>query len=52
MEVWELWVKVCTARLGPGSHTQVLSNPFQDAHEPIRTPSFDGRVRASARKHL
>jgi len=39
MEVWELYVKT-------------MLNPFHTAHNTIVSAVFDGRVRASARKHL
>ncbi|KAG6880059.1 hypothetical protein C0992_006871 [Termitomyces sp. T32_za158] len=39
MEVWELYVKT-------------MMNPFHTAHTLIRSAVFDGRVRASAKKHL
>jgi len=39
MEVWELYVKT-------------MLNPFHTAHSTIVSAVFDGRVRASARKHL
>ncbi|WFD41088.1 TRAPP subunit [Malassezia japonica] len=39
MDVWELWVKV-------------MMNPFQEPNDPIRSPSFDTRLRAAARRHL
>ncbi|WFC95934.1 TRAPP subunit [Malassezia brasiliensis] len=39
MDVWELWVKI-------------TMNPFQDLNDPIRSPAFDARLRAAARKHL
>lgn len=38
-EVWELYVKT-------------MLNPFHTAHTPIRSPVFDARVRASAKKYL
>ncbi|KAI0751389.1 transport protein particle complex subunit [Daedaleopsis nitida] len=38
-DVWELYVKT-------------MLNPFHTAHTPIRSPVFDARVRASAKKHL
>jgi hypothetical protein len=38
-EAWELYVKA-------------TMNPFQTAHTTIRSSVFDGRVRASAKKHL
>ncbi|EPQ59551.1 Sedlin [Gloeophyllum trabeum ATCC 11539] len=38
-EVWELYVKT-------------LLNPFHTMHTPIRSPVFDSRVRASAKKYL
>ena len=31
---------------------QAAMNPFQTAHVPIRSATFDGRVRAAAKKHL
>ncbi|KAF8591507.1 Sedlin [Ramaria rubella] len=39
LDVWELYVKT-------------MMNPFHTAYTPIRSSTFDGRVRASARKHL
>lgn len=38
-DVWELVVKT-------------MMNPFHDANAPIDSPTFDAKVRASARKHL
>ncbi|GAA5893436.1 hypothetical protein JCM8208_000797 [Rhodotorula glutinis] len=38
-EVWETYVKT-------------LLNPFHELNAPIRSPTFDARVRASAKKHL
>ncbi|KAL8293569.1 hypothetical protein RQP46_000270 [Phenoliferia psychrophenolica] len=38
-EVWEVYVKT-------------LLNPFHELNAPIRSPTFDSRVRASAKKHL
>ncbi|KAF5339534.1 hypothetical protein D9611_011468 [Ephemerocybe angulata] len=38
-EVWELYVKT-------------MANPFHSAHTPIRSPVFDHRVRASAKRYL
>lgn len=32
--------------------TQTLLNPFHELNAPIRSPVFDARVRASAKKHL
>ena len=59
-EVWEAYVKV---RLPPPSPVedpkallrpphQTLLNPFHELNAPIRSPTFDSRVRASAKKHL
>ncbi|PKI83640.1 TRAPP subunit [Malassezia vespertilionis] len=39
MDVWELWVKASM-------------NPFRQPNDPITSPSFDQKIRASARKHL
>ncbi|EJD01070.1 transport protein particle complex subunit [Fomitiporia mediterranea MF3/22] len=39
MDVWELYVKT-------------LLNPFHSAYTPIKSAVFDGRVRASAKRHL
>ncbi|KDN37800.1 hypothetical protein RSAG8_09955, partial [Rhizoctonia solani AG-8 WAC10335] len=39
MELWELYVKTAM-------------NPFHTAHTSIKSPIFDARVRASAKKHL
>ncbi|KAJ8086348.1 TRAPP subunit [Marasmius tenuissimus] len=39
VEVWEVYVKT-------------MMNPFQSAQRTIVSPAFDGRVRASAKKHL
>ncbi|CUA73836.1 Trafficking protein particle complex subunit 2 [Rhizoctonia solani] len=39
MELWELYVKT-------------VMNPFHTAHTSIKSPVFDARVRASAKKHL
>ncbi|KZT12964.1 Sedlin [Laetiporus sulphureus 93-53] len=39
IEVWELYVKT-------------MLNPFHTAHTPIRSPVFDAKVRASAKKYL
>ncbi|CAL1702287.1 unnamed protein product [Somion occarium] len=39
VDVWELYVKT-------------MLNPFHTAHTPIRSPVFDARVRASAKKYL
>ncbi|KAF9008684.1 Sedlin [Cyathus striatus] len=39
MDVWELYVKTTL-------------NPFHTAHSAIRSSTFDGRVRASAKKYL
>ncbi|KAM0791486.1 hypothetical protein ACM66B_005939 [Microbotryomycetes sp. NB124-2] len=38
-EVWELYVKT-------------LLNPFHELNTPLKSPAFDTRVRASAKKHL
>ncbi|KAF8528886.1 Sedlin [Hysterangium stoloniferum] len=38
-DVWELYIKT-------------MMNPFHTAYTPIRSPTFDARVRASAKKHL
>ncbi|KAM0752875.1 Sedlin [Meredithblackwellia eburnea MCA 4105] len=38
-EVWEAYVKT-------------LLNPFYELNSPIRSPTFDARIRASAKKHL
>lgn len=29
-----------------------MMNPFQEPNDPIRSPSFDTRLRAAARRHL
>ncbi|CCU98562.1 unnamed protein product [Malassezia sympodialis ATCC 42132] len=47
MDAWELWLKVSLSML-----IQSMMNPFQDLDAPIRSRSFDVRLRASARKHL
>ncbi|KAF8520115.1 transport protein particle complex subunit [Gautieria morchelliformis] len=39
LDVWELYVKT-------------MMNPFHTAYTPIRSSTFDTRVRASAKKHL
>lgn len=39
LDLWELYVKT-------------MLNPFHTAHTPIRSPIFDARVRASAKKYL
>ncbi|KAN0064248.1 TRAPP subunit [Thecaphora frezii] len=39
LDVWEAYLKVSM-------------NPFHDINTPITSPSFDSRVKASARKHL
>ncbi|KDN38145.1 Sedlin [Tilletiaria anomala UBC 951] len=39
IDVWELWVKI-------------TMNPFRDINDPIRSATFDQKVRASARRYL
>jgi len=63
-EVWETYVKVrlsrslprpslCSRRLTDApERPQTLLNPFHELNAPIRSPTFDARVRASAKKHL
>lgn len=57
MEVWELFIKVsvcgCSARgEAVADEGQTQLNPFYSAQGVIRSGVFDGRVRASAKKHL
>lgn len=35
-----------------GSTAQTLLNPFHELNAPLRSATFDARVRASAKKHL
>ncbi|CAO1620278.1 unnamed protein product [Parajaminaea phylloscopi] len=39
LDIWELWVKM-------------IQNPFHDLNAPLKSPAFDAKVKASARKHL
>ena len=62
LDVWEAYVKVRRRHLvcikypsdasDSRSDHQVLLNPFHTPNTPIKGPLFDGKVRASARKHL
>lgn len=36
----------------PRPFAQALLNPFHELNAPLRSPVFDQRVKASARKHL
>lgn len=62
-ETWENYVKASPSLSGPAGRartsadgqsagTQTLLNPFHELNAPIRSPVFDARVRASAKKHL
>lgn len=58
-DVWELYVKVSSTASSQGVRRprlrpaiQTMLNPFHTAHTPIRSPVFDSRVRASAKKYL
>jgi hypothetical protein len=54
MDVWELYVKVWgTVVAGAGADVwQTQLNPFHSGQGVIRSSVFDGRVRATAKKHL
>lgn len=56
-ETWESYLKVrpsYSARILTNDHTtrQTLMNPFHELNAPIRSQTFDARIRASAKKHL
>ncbi len=54
MDVWELYIKVVSSYAYEAAliSAQTCLNPFHTACTPIRSAVFDGRVRASAKKHL